>query len=488
MHYSNISDFPINTLPPSIQQAVLDAWSATKAPLPLIVNSALSVVTLACQNSIDVKRPDNIITPCSQFFMAIADSGERKSTVDRLFTQSIREFENLHSERRMNDLAAYKNEHKSWEIECKAMEGRLKKAILKGFNTDEEKSRLREVLSKEPQEPICIRYIYNDTTPAAIKQALHEGWPSIGIISDEAGGILNGRAFSDLTLLNTLWDGGSIAVDRRSSESYKIDNVRSTISLMVQPGVFQSFMDNKGDMARSSGFLARFFVTYPYSTQGTRYSSDTQMPSDGLKYFNKRVIEIFNNDYSETMKGSHQRTTLDISPAAKEIWFHASNEMEQHLASGGYCSDIRDYGSKFADKMARLAAVFHYFEGGNGTISGQMMQCALDVSIWYLNEFKRLLGQPLEVPQEQKDADTLLQWLKQFAISKQAMTIKKNDLLHYGPNALRKKVRLDAALNLLLANGIISVYLHGKTWCIDLSGVHRLLYYPAIQSNQSMRY
>lgn len=42
-------------------------------------------------------------------------------------------------------------------------------------------------------------------------------------------------------------------------ESFVIENARGSLSIMVQPGIFQKFMKQKGAEARELGLWARFF-------------------------------------------------------------------------------------------------------------------------------------------------------------------------------------------------------------------------------------
>lgn len=89
--------FPLDALPNIIKQAVIEAQRNTRAPMGLVASSAISAVAVACQNSIDVVRPNGLESPCSLFMLAIAESGERKSTVDSIFTRAINEFEKDHA-------------------------------------------------------------------------------------------------------------------------------------------------------------------------------------------------------------------------------------------------------------------------------------------------------------------------------------------------------------------------------------------------------
>ncbi len=84
--------YPLDALPPTIQAAVKEVAGFVKAPLPLVASSALGALSLAIQPHAEVKRAEGLAGPVSLFLLAIADSGERKSTCDRFFTKAIRAY------------------------------------------------------------------------------------------------------------------------------------------------------------------------------------------------------------------------------------------------------------------------------------------------------------------------------------------------------------------------------------------------------------
>ncbi|GAB7769346.1 hypothetical protein BvCmsOUP024_00008 [Escherichia coli] len=75
-------------------------------------------------------------------------------------------------------------------------------------------------------------------------------------MSDEAGIIFDGYTLSELPFINKMWDGSVLSVDRKNEPEQMIENARMTLSLMVQPGLFDRYMERKGSVARDSGFLA----------------------------------------------------------------------------------------------------------------------------------------------------------------------------------------------------------------------------------------
>lgn len=136
-----------------------------------------------------------------------------------------------------------------------------------------------------------IRLIYSDTTPAAFLAGLRDNSRSAGLCEDEAGRIFEGRLINDLGLLNKLWDGRDVTVDRKH-ESFRIRAPRCTVSWMVQPAVFGKFMERKGEEARGIGFMARCLVSYPLSTQGSRFLKCWPRDLDAVQKFRERILEL----------------------------------------------------------------------------------------------------------------------------------------------------------------------------------------------------
>ena len=98
-----------------------------------------------------------------------------------------------------------------------------------------------QLVGHAPVSPLVPRLLYADATPEALAHALATGWPSGGVLSAEAGAVFGAHGMGqdtilrNLALLNVLWDGGEMAVDRRSKPSFVLRGRRLTFGLMVQP-------------------------------------------------------------------------------------------------------------------------------------------------------------------------------------------------------------------------------------------------------------
>jgi hypothetical protein len=462
MNSTNQPDFPVNSIPPITKNAVLEAQTNIKAPLVLIFSSAMSAISLACQSFINVRRPNGLVGPVSTYFITVGESNERKTATDKEFKKPICEFEVRQTEKEKLHLVKYEANQLAWDIERKEILQALKKAAKKEQPDDKLILRLADHISKKPRKPRATKLIYNDATPEAIKFGLHENGPSAGLISNEAGSILNGNAMADLGFLNSIWGGDSFHVDRRSSDSFSVRDPRLTISLMIQPELFKKYLNRRGAEARGIGLFARFFMSFPRSTQGERFIQNHVPSWQHLPIFQDRATTILNQ--------APAMITLEFTPEAQVRWVDAYNSVEFDINPGRYLWDVKDFAGKFSENVARIAALFHYFEGMQGDISLETTNRAIDICAWYMHEFKRLFSEEGAISVEQSDANQLEHWLANYVWNNGFKEIKKNHIRQYIPrSALRSKARLDPALNHLKFQGRIAFFEKKDGTYVDLN-------------------
>src|SRR6056297_4325961 len=97
--------YPMAALGPLREPAEAIA-AATEAPVAMCAASVLASAALAVQGHRDAETL-NGTAPASLFLLTVAESGERKSTADRLAMKGVRDYE---AELRMN----YDLEHSLW--------------------------------------------------------------------------------------------------------------------------------------------------------------------------------------------------------------------------------------------------------------------------------------------------------------------------------------------------------------------------------------
>lgn len=439
--------FPVEFLPTIIRNAVFEVEKQTQAPLPLIAASVLGAISLVCQNSVDVCRLDNLRSPISLFLLTLAESGERKSTVDKLLMKPLYQLEEELFEQYSKEVVFWRNDEMIFNAEKKALLSRVKSDVSRGRDMSVTSERLKELLASSPVEPCRYKFMFNDATPAAIKNFLSGQWRSIGLMSDEAGVVFNGHSLKELPFINKMWDGSIFSVERKCEPEFLISDARLTLSLMVQPYVFEDYRSRKGDMAKGIGFFARCLICQPQSTQGYRPISNPVVSTEHLPVFHKRLMQLAREGIAR--KGEKERVCLRFSLEAERKWIDFYNLTEQEMRELGYLSDFKDYASKMAENMARIAALLHYFDGAEGDISAQAVEDAKKISAWYVEEYKRLFTVSKGFTIVDTEAEELYSWIKNHCKNTLSAHISKTMILQYGPHRFRNKFKMNELLGVL---------------------------------------
>jgi len=237
--------------------------------------------------------------------------------------------------------------------------------------------------------------------------------------------------------------------------------------IFVQREVLLSYLHGKGELARDVGFLARFFVTCPFDAAGTRFLSHSCTANpDVMDRFGARIRDILNSHIAEDGESLADSIELSFDSHAQLRWEQEHDLIESMLAPGAYLHGVKDFGAKLADKMARLAALLHYFEGCDGPIGIDTMERAIQLGWWFGNEFVRNFTPPPALPPETIDANLLLPWIANYIRTHGVFSIRKTELRRDGPNQLRNKTRLNAALIYLWQQNILWEHKNNKVMSI----------------------
>jgi len=466
--------YPIDAFPATIRAAVEEVQAFIKAPVPLIASAALAALSLAVQAQVDVKRAEKLTGPVSLFLLTIADSGERKSTCDGFFTKAIREHELKQAEEAKPLIKDYKAAMGAWEAKQNGIKDSIRQLAKKDQSTREMENALREHEYQEPEPPRVPRLIYADATPEALKWNLAKQWPSGGVVSSEAGvvfgshGMNSESAMRNLATLNLLWDGADMPTERRASESFTVRGARLTMALQVQEATLRSFFDKTGALARGTGFLARFLISWPESTQGFRLFTEAPENWPSLAVFNRRIAEILAQPSPINDDGALTPIMLPMQPDAKAAWIVFHDAIETELVCGGELYDVRDVASKTADNAARLAALLQVFEHGHSAVSIEAFESASRITAWHLNEARRFLGE-LALPTEVAGAGRLDAWLLDYCRREGSDTVPVRKVQQFGPSGLRGKAAMEVALEGLKDLGRVRCVKDGKRRTIQLN-------------------
>jgi hydroxyethylthiazole kinase-like sugar kinase family protein len=127
---------------PLLSAAINEAERNIQAPRGLLINAAFTAISIALQGLIDVNKPNTQRVPVSLMLLAIANSGERKSTAENVFLKSIRGFQSKHAIVFSEQLQDWSAEHDAWVVRRKAVLRNIEKQMSKGLPTKEAEAAL----------------------------------------------------------------------------------------------------------------------------------------------------------------------------------------------------------------------------------------------------------------------------------------------------------------------------------------------------------
>ena len=446
-HEQEFNDYPIEELPATIRGAVKEVAEFVQSPIPLVAASALNTISTAVQGQYDVRRADGLEGPTSLFFLSIAESGERKTSSNK-FNKLLWDYENAEREKLEPKTNEYEVIKEIWESKKTALMNQLKNCQQNNKPTREVEEDLHELKSEEPKPPTIPCLTYQDTTAEALLKGL-SNYPVGTLTSDEAGGVLGGYSMKENSMkfvsdINQLWDGSPIRVTRKHADEIIVQGVRLSLGLMIQGETLRRVHLQSKGLLRGSGLLARFLISYPNSSIGTRHFKPPPEKAPNFKAFRNRLMRILAEKLPINHKCRLEPQMLEFSPEAQELWIRFHDEVEQELQIGKSMDDVRDIASKTADNAARIAASFHVFEGGESSkISEETLDSAKSIALWHLYEAQRFFRE-LETSKEISDAQKIDKWLLSKCRNQNVSHQLRREVQRSGP--VRDKNDLNRAL------------------------------------------
>jgi putative DNA primase/helicase len=379
----------VDGLPSVFKDAVTEVAGYTQAPNEMVSFEALSFGSLAFQHLYNVKGkilkdtskgPEEAVafginTPLSLYCLTIAESGERKTTVESLFLPPFLEYQR--EQKKVADA-----EFRLWEHRV-GIEKEKIKVLKEAFNKGDEKKfgaelsesvlyeKIKSIEIDMPEEPLRPHPVHSDATVESLTNIICKKWPSTSVITSEGGVFFGGYSMrpeaiaKTLGAYNDLWDGKGINKSTITGGEISTENTRLTLSVQVQPGMFTDFIKKSGASFEDSGALARFLMTIPESAMGGR-TSDKVMPLEGKLgvLLNHMRIGI-NTPGNVTRAGGVVPKFLELSHDANVWLTDRYNEWERKLsaASANNWRFMSGSVSKAHVNICRVAGVLHCLGG-----------------------------------------------------------------------------------------------------------------------------
>lgn len=447
---------------PVLGQAIIETENDTQAPDKLVGHCAVNAVFTAVQGLADFKRPDGGSSPVSNISWIVGETGERKSSVDKCFFGAMHDFRAANTVTQA-DLKRHSKALRDWKAKERVLAARVRKVLTNRSPWCEiTSSTWEEHWAKEPQKPVPVPFVYADTSPIALKVGL-SNFPTACVHSTDAMSIIEGALFEQRAMLCELYSDDVHYFDRNGC-NIELDGRRLCVSAHSQPLRSLAFLRKEGETFRDSGLAARLTVCYiDKSMQGYRTYDAVEIPKTARDRFKKRARHLLEATMRAARRPKFKRRQLTLSPEAMRAYLEFANWVEQQMLPGGVFENLRDYANRLADKVGRLAAALHLFEGYRGEISLSTFQAARSFYDEATKDFQHLFNY---LPSDRCLADLLLQWMRNHYTAKRSTRVKKSFILNHTHPSLRNKVALDAALSLLEYQGhlFLEKDRSGTTW------------------------
>lgn len=433
-----------------------------QVPEGIAAQSVLAAASLIVQAHINVQRGNIGISPVSIFFLSVAESGDRKSTVDRLALAPIRLYENKRLLEMPEKEKRYKSALESWTIR--------RNKLIKAYSNG--KSEMSEAMHAElteklfhleqvkPIAPPRPNITFSEPTAEGIWKHYIEGDPSAGLFSDEGISFFGGHGMNDeskgrsIHMLAKLWDGDSITRTRgKEGESGALVERRLSTHLMVQPIVATKVLADP--LLQGQGFLARFLICHEQSIAGSRLLAGRDL-TKGIqndpvivKYWEK-MTELLNRPFKTNQEtGGIELFTSMLTGDAFDVWCALHDGIENHLKANGRFVDVKAFASKGAEHAARIAAILAFVEGYDHPLVEHVKRAGKLIS-YYLESMT------IRTVEAQQDAEALLardllSWINEHGCKLLATNFNKL------PHQLRSTAIARKILSLLVTTGHLRI-------------------------------
>jgi hypothetical protein len=448
--------YPVGALGNILSGAAKGIIDKIQCPDAIAGSSVLAAGSYVAQAHADVILSySGCVRPTSLFMVSVAASGDRKSAADGEAIKPIRTREKELSEIYDMEIRDYRRAKRVYDGEIAAAE-KLKS------RDDVERALL--AAGEEPKAPLIPILTTDEPTVEGLFKLYEKGHRSLGLFSDEGGGLMGGHAFQkenklkSITSLSSLWDGAPLRRIRAGDGASVLHGCRLAVHLMMQ--VSASTLLLADPTAKDQGILSRMLVCQPESLAGSRFIKPTSPETQpAIDKYNLTLLDLLRRParyLSGTSNGLDPRG-LPFSQQAARSMERLVDEIERKLGDGQPYERIRGFANKIPENIARIASVITIIDNPDASqISQENLARATVLGQFYAAEALRLF-EASHVPQEIVEAERLLAWLQ---TSWNEPLIALVPIYQRGPNSIRIATTAKRAISILEEHG----------WLIRLEG------------------
>lgn len=439
----------INNLPTLMKDVITLMKDGEGVSAEMVLPVALSVSNFAVQSIMDANPIQWTRSPCGQFYVVVAESGERKTATYILLCDGIIKWQ----EEQMFEAKKAKTEYL---IEKKKYD----KELMNRAKQDPDEY-ANEPPLVEPQIYSNWKHLFEKFTTNGLLKDL-ELVPHCFLVNTDAAEFFNSHAFQGkgtdteiVSALSKLWSGEAITKSTGIEEKY-IANRRASALFMIQAGQAKFLKDER---FKDQGFTNRLLIAQPPRIQHKITSlwdegniEKKAKLKEAIDKFNDHIYKLLNkgadtkkmwqadvphDELRSTDKNELKyllRMEVNATDGARDVYnemfqtFEKVKQDEFYKVEGFY----EEYGAflnRCFEHYCRMATTLALFEE-NDTITKENAECAKEIILWFIEQRHNL---ELDIARDKSEivqcAESLLKLMKKWYKTTPKLFIK--DIVAY---------------------------------------------------------
>jgi hypothetical protein len=397
-----VASFDYELLPPILRRRVEDIAERMQCPpdFPAVALMVMLSSLIGRRCGIAPKRADDWTVVPNLWGMAIGRPGVMKSPP---LAEIMRPLQVLQA--RASDVYEQdQTEYQAGVMVATESERVAKDAIrkmLKEGKTTAAEERAQEAVSRETEEPICRRYVVNDSTVEKLGEILNENPCGILLFRDELNGYFRtlerqGHE-ADRAFYLECWNGdGSFTYDRIGRGTLHIAGACLSILGSIQPGPLADLvrgLRGSGD----DGMLQRFQLAVWPDVRPDWRNID-RPPDREARDAVQAIIERFDRMAAEKLGAElGEIPVLRFSESAQDLFDVYREALELRLRDDSEHAMVEAHLAKFRSLVPSIALLIHLTEASTGPVDRLPLERAI---AWaeYLESHARRIYAPAISP------------------------------------------------------------------------------------------
>jgi hypothetical protein len=404
--------FPLHALS-STERAIIEAWARTPAFEILVAGYMDGYVSQAAGPCVAVKAPDSTQSDSSTNVTVCASSSVGKTPAGRPFIEHQASLVAAHDTSTLAAWQELKGRMTAWQADYSGTERGISKRAAKGLPPDDAlANRLIDLERNRPKAPPSPpRRLENFTYSAVIDQA--ELNRAIFVYSDEGRALLSQMDKALTGLMCSSWSGIATSYSRKGTGVQMIQPAITMILSIQNLTLQEYFQTPTGKHYLNCGMPGRS-LWYAVDESMVRHAPENRPAVSEiteLQEFLDRGTPFFHEQVRLQETGWAARKVLTLSPRACRAFENAGRRVNS-ISREGMRDSERACLDKLPEQIIRHAARHHEFDGEDGHITAERIECAEEIALWSFDNFSRLVSAGSQnLDKAHKDADRLFEFL-----------------------------------------------------------------------------